>query len=98
MWKLQSREQLARKFAEITVRHARNVIHDRLVLIVLPCIGAIVVGKLLLNARKVVLKDIRGLVSFVYVLQATVVELFEGLAQLRFGVALDTALDRKSVV
>ena len=38
------------------------------------------------------LKDIRRLVAFVYILQATVVELFEGLAQLRFGVALDAAL------
>ena len=39
-----------------------------------------------------VLKDVRGLVAFVYILQATVVELFEGLAQLRFGIAFDTAL------
>ena len=38
------------------------------------------------------LKDIRGLVAFVYILQAMVVELFEGLAQLRFGIALDAAL------
>ena len=38
------------------------------------------------------LKDIRRLVAFVYILQATVVELFEGLAQLRFGVAFNAAL------
>lgn len=38
------------------------------------------------------LKDIRRLVAFVYILQATVIELFERLAQLRFGVALDAAL------
>ena len=37
-------------------------------------------------------KDIRGLVTFVYILQATVVKLFEGFAQLRLGVAFDTAL------
>ena len=63
-----------------------------MILVVLPVIGAIVVGKLLLNARNVVLKDIRRLVAFVYILQATVVKLFECLTQLRLGVAFDTAL------
>lgn len=63
-----------------------------MILVVLPGIGAIVVGKLLLDARNVVFKDIRGLVTFVYILQATVVKLFEGFAQLRLGVAFDTAL------
>ena len=63
-----------------------------MILVVLPVIGAVVVGKLLLYARNMVLKDVRGLVAFVYILQATVVELFEGLSQLRFGVAFDTAL------
>lgn len=92
MRKLQPREQLARQLTEIAVRHARNVIHYGLIFIILPCIGAIVVGKLPLNARNVMLKDIRRLVAFVYILQATVIELFERLAQLRFGVALDAAL------
>ena len=92
MRKLQPREQLARQLTEIAVRHARNVIHYGLIFIILPCIGAIVVGKLPLNARNVMLKDIRRLVAFVYILQATVIELIERLAQLRFGVALDAAL------
>ena len=38
------------------------------------------------------LKDVRGLVTFVYILQATVVELYERLAQLHLGIAFDTAL------
>lgn len=92
MRKLQAREQLARELAEIAICHARNVIHYGLIYIVLPGIGAFVVGKLPLNARNVVLKDVRRLVAFVYILQATVVELFEGLAQLRFGVAFNAAL------
>ena len=63
--KLQSREQLTRELAEVAIRHARNVIHYGLIFIVLPGIGAIVVGKLLLDARNVVLKDVRGLVTTV---------------------------------
>ena len=91
MQKLQSREQLARELAEIAVSHARDVVHHHLILVVLPSIGTVVIGKLLLNARNMVLKDIRRLIAFVNIPKATVVELFESLAQLRFGVALDTA-------
>ena len=63
-----------------------------MILVVLPGIGAIIVRKLLLNARNMVLKDVRGLVATVKIPQATVVELYERLAQLRLGIAFDTAL------